>query len=65
MEKYNEFAGIVSEKELDSMITEDTAVGGVSTYVCVTVPLTIVTVAQITFGWDFCPTCACTDSCRF
>ncbi len=61
MEKINIAAGIVSEKELDAMLTEDTTVGAASTLPCA---IAVATVA-LTFGWDFCPSNACTDSCRF
>ena len=58
MEKYNEFAGIVSEAELDEMLTENTS-GGFTSWEC-----TIAISAVITY-FGLCPTTACSDDCRF
>ena len=58
MEKYNEFAGIVSESEIDEMLDEKVS-GGASS-----VPCLIGTTAIVTF-FALCPTTACSDDCRF
>lgn len=60
MEKYNEIAGIIPETELDDMCSDET-VGGTSTWPCAITT----TIVAVTFKWDYCPTQACTDSCRF
>ena len=58
MEKYNEFAGIVSENELDEMLDEDT-VGGATSLPCITAVTALITC------FANCPTTACSNSCRF
>lgn len=61
MEKYNEFAGIVSEAELDEMCNEETAGGVISP----ATPGIFTIVTAITAAWSYCPTTGCTHECRF
>lgn len=58
MEKYNEFAGIVSESEIDEML-DDNVSGGFTSWACA-----IGITAIVTFFAN-CPTTACSDDCRF
>lgn len=64
IEKFKKLAAVVSEDELDGMLDENIA-GGASSVACATVvvKVTAVVVAATT-GFDWCPTGACTYSCR-
>ena len=63
MEKYNEFAGIVSEKEIDDMMTEDKTAAGATTVPCAVIGITLAAAAIVT-SMDNCPTTPCTNKCR-
>ncbi len=65
MKNYEEIAGIIPESELDELLEDKTGAGTPtpSSWTCITA-ITAIT-AQLTTGWDCCPTGACTHSCRF
>ncbi|HOC35286.1 MAG: class II lanthipeptide, LchA2/BrtA2 family [Ruminococcus flavefaciens] len=65
MEQFKKLAAVVSEDELDEMLDENVT-GAASSIPCakVVVKVTTVVVAATT-GFDWCPTGACTTSCRF
>ncbi|MBE6856933.1 MAG: hypothetical protein E7500_05845 [Ruminococcus sp.] len=67
MKNYNEIAGLVSEKELDTLL-EDEITGGATpiTPATPTIVGTAIEVAVVvTLAWKYCPTTGCTYSCRF
>jgi len=65
MEQFKKLAAIVSEGEIDEMLDE-TTVGAASTLPCAEVVVTVTgIIVKATTGFDWCPTGACTHSCRF
>ncbi|MGB4091765.1 MAG: class II lanthipeptide, LchA2/BrtA2 family [Ruminococcus flavefaciens] len=65
MEKFKKLAAVVSEDELDTLLDE-TTVGAGSSNDCADLILKITgVVVSATSKFDWCPTGACTTSCRF
>ena len=64
MEKFRKLAAVVSESELDEILDENIT-GAASTVPCAELVITITgVVVKATKGFDWCPTGACTTSCR-
>lgn len=65
IEKFRKVAAVVGEDELDQVLDED-IVGAGSTIPCAKAIAAVAgLVVQATTSFDWCPTGACTSSCRF